>query len=314
MTLLIRKPGILTTVQDLGRTGYRLLGINPNGVMDRAAARLINILLGNDENDAVLEMHFPAAEMEFDTECSFAIGGAEFSAMLNDEPVRNWSTLNAFPSDILRFGKPELGTRAYLAVAGGFVVDEWLGSRSTNLVAAVGGFEGRKLKAGDRLELRSPRPVKPHTIAPSLIPKYSRFPTVRVIASGEFDLLTSIRERSFLNDGFTVTKDSNRMGFRLSGPPLHLLHSKEMVSAAVTFGTIQLIPDGQLIVLMADHQTVGGYPRIANVISADLPLLAQLGPGDGVSFHLVSVADAEQASAIFENDLCWLRTGIRLLG
>lgn len=314
MNLLIRKPGILTTVQDLGRIGHRSLGINPNGVMDRTAARLINTLVGNDENEAVLEMHFPAAEIEFENDCSLAIGGADFSGMLNQTSIRNWSSFAVEKGDILKFAKPISGTRTYIAVAGGFAIDEWLGSRSTNLVAAAGGYYGRKLQAGDNIHLRDPRSVKAHAIGPSLIPKYSRFPTVRVVPSGEFDLLTAISERTFLNDGFTVTRDSNRMGVRLNGPPLHLLHKKEMVSAAVNFGTIQLLPDGQLIVLMADHQTAGGYPRIANVISTDLPLLAQLGPNDGVSFHRVTTEDAERAAAEFEHDLCRLRTGIRLLG
>lgn len=281
--------------------------------MDRTAARLINTLVGNDENDAVLEMHFPAAEIEFENECSVAIGGADFSAMLNETEIENWSSFRVQKGDLLKFNKPVSGTRTYIAVAGGFSIDGWLGSRSTNLVAEAGGFHGRKLHAGDRIELRDPHIVRSHTIGPSLIPKYSRFPTVRVIPSGEFDLLTAISERAFLNDGFTITKDSNRMGYRLAGPPLHLLHKKEMVSAAVTFGTIQLLPDGQLIVLMADHQTSGGYPRIANVISADLPLLAQLGPNDGVSFHVVTVEEAEQAAKILERDLCRLRTGIRIL-
>lgn len=282
--------------------------------MDRTAARLINTLLGNDENEAVLEMHFPAAEIEFGVDCTFAIGGADFSATLNETQIRNWSSFTASKGDVLRFTKPTSGSRAYLAVSGGFAIDKWLGSCSTNRVASVGGYNGRKLQQDDRLELRDPQTIKPHTIAPSVIPKYSRFPTVRVVESGEFGLLTAISERAFLNDGFKVTKDSNRMGFRLSGPPLHLLHKKEMVSAAVTFGTIQLLPDGQLIVLMADHQTAGGYPRIANVISTDLPLLAQLGPNDGVSFHLVSIEEAEQLAAAFDRDLCRLRTGIRLLG
>ena len=312
--MLVRKPGILTTVQDLGRTGHRSLGINPNGVMDRTAVRLINALLGNDENEAVLEMHFPAAEIEFNTECSFAIGGADFTAELNGTTVRNWGTFTTNKGDILKFTEPVSGTRAYIAAKNGFAIDEWLGSRSTNLIASVGGYDGRKLNADDRIDLRDPRTVKPHTIAPSILPKYSRFPTVRVVPSGEFNLLTAISEREFFTGGFTITKDSNRMGYRLSGPPLHLLHKKEMVSAAVTFGTIQLLPDGQLIVLMADHQTAGGYPRIANVISADLPLLAQLGPNHGVSFHLVSIEEAERISAAFERDLCRLQTGIRLLG
>jgi antagonist of KipI len=282
--------------------------------MDRTAARVINALVGNGEDEAVLEMHFPSAEFEFEIDCSVAIGGADFSAMLNEAPIGNWSSFKIKKGDVLRFVKPLSGTRTYLAVASGFAIDGWLGSRSTNLVAEAGGFDGRKLQAGDRIDLRDPHIVSSHTIGPSLIPKYSRFPTVRVIPSGEFDLLTAISERAFLNEGFTVTNDSNRMGYRLSGPPLHLLHKKEMVSAAVTFGTIQLLPDGQLIVLMADHQTAGGYPRIANVVSADLPLLAQLGPNDGVSFHRVSIDEAERAVAEFERDLCRLRTGIRLLG
>lgn len=281
--------------------------------MDRTAARIINTLLGNDENDAVLEMHFPAAEIEFTAQCSFAIAGADFSATLQDAPINNWSSFTVHTGDILKFNEPASGTRGYLAVAGGFAIDEWLGSRSTNLIACVGGHEGRALNASDSIELRSPRTTKSHNIGPSMIPKYSRFPTVRVVASGEFDLLTAISERALLTDGFTVTNDSNRMGYRLVGPPLYLLHKKEMVSAAVAFGTIQLLPDGQLIVLMADHQTAGGYPRIANVISADLPLLAQLGPNDGVSFHLVSIEEAEHLAAQFERDLCRLRTGIRLL-
>ena len=314
MTLLIRKPGIITTVQDIGRTRSRSLGINQNGVMDRAAVRIINTLLDNDENEAVLEMHFPSAEIEFQHKSSFAIGGADFAATVDETPVGNWSSFNVGPGDVLRFTKPASGSRVYLAAAGGLAIDDWLGSQSTNLTAAAGGFNGRKLQAGDQIELRSPRTVKPRSIGPSLLPKYSRFPTVRVVPSGEFDLLTAISERDFLNNGFTVTNDSNRMGFRLSGPPLHLLYRKEMVSAAVTFGTIQLLPDGHLIVLMADHQTSGGYPRIANVISADLPLVAQLGPRDGVSFHRVPIEDAEQAAAHFEQELCRLRTGIRLLG
>jgi len=154
--------------------------------------------------------------------------------------------------------------------------------------------------------------VDPKSLGPSLIPPYSRFPTVRVTAGAEFDLLTAAGEKRFLNSAFKVTGESNRMGYRLSGDPVHLLEAKEMISAAVSFGTIQLLPDGQLIVLMADHQTSGGYPRIANVIQADLPLLAQLGPKDGVSFHLVTVEDAERAMLAFERELNLLRVGVML--
>ena len=311
MSLQFLKPGILTTIQDLGRTGYRSLGINPSGVMDRTAARLINTLLENCENETVLEMHFPACEFKFDTECSFAIGGADFSPRLNEDPIRNWSAINAVAGDILNFRERKTGMRAYLSVAGGFDIPSWLGSKSTNLTAVAGGLTGRKLAAGDRIHFSAPRTVKPRTLGPSLIPKYGHFPTVRVVPGGEFDLLTAICERNFLGGSFAVTNDSNRMGFRLHGEPLYLLDEKEMVSAAVTFGTIQLLPDGQLIVLMADHQTSGGYPRIANVITADLPLLAQLGPGDRVGFQLVSIDKSEHLIKRFERDLCFLKLGLR---
>lgn len=311
MALVIRKPGILTTIQDLGRNGWQSYGINPNGVMDRTAARLINVLLGNDGREAVLEMHFPAAEIEFEVECSFAIGGADLGASHNGEEIQLWSTAAATKGDLLKFSKPVSGNRVYLAVAGGFEIEEWLRSKSTNLTAAIGGFSGRTIHAGDRIEFRKPETVPTRRIGPSLLPHYSRFPTVRVILGGEFEMLTAISESSFLNESFTVTKDSNRMGFRLSGPPLHLLECKEMLSSAVTFGTIQLLPDGQMIVLMADHQTSGGYPRIANVIAVDLPVLAQLGPGDKVGFHMVSVKEAEDLLVKFENELCFLRLGVK---
>lgn len=311
MSLLIRKPGILTTVQDLGRDGWQRYGINPNGVMDRTAARLINVLLGNDESEAVLEIHFPAAEIEFETACSFAISGGEMGACLNDEEIQLWSTVAAAKGDVLTFARPVSGNRIYFAVAGGFEIEDWLGSRSTNLTAAIGGFSGRKLQAGDRIGFRKPETIGSRRIGPSLLPHYSCFPTVRVVAGGEFEMLTAISERSFLNESFTVTKDSNRMAFRLSRPSLHLLESKEMLSSAVTLGTIQLLPNGQMIVLMADHQTSGGYPRIANVIAADLPVLAQLGPGDKVGFHLVSVEEAEDLLMTFEKELCFLKLGVK---
>ena len=142
-----------------------------------------------------------------------------------------------------------------------------------------------------------------------MIPFYSRFPTVRIITGAEFENLTAFSEQQFLSETFTISKDSNRMGFRLEGKPLFLLNKTELVSSAVDFGTIQLLPDGQMIVLMADHQTTGGYPRLGNVISIDLPLIAQLGANDKVGFHLISIGEAENLLLEFEKDLCFLRIG-----
>ena len=312
MSLLVAKPGILSTIQDLGRSGYRDLGINPNGVMDRAALRIINTVLGNSQGEAALELHFPAGEYVFEKDCSFAIGGADFGARLNGFEIRSWSTIPAAKGDILTFSERRSGSRAYLAVAGGFAVDEWLGSKSTNLTAYVGGFHGRKLATHDRVEFAGPKITRAASAGPSLIRPNSHFPTVRVIAGAEYQTLTAISEQELLRSAFTLTEKVDRMGYRLTGPSLFPLEEKALLSAAVTFGAVQLLPDGQLIVLMADHQTSGGYPRIANVIEADLPLLAQLSPGDGVSFHLVSVAEAERARRDLDRGLKLLQVGIAL--
>ncbi len=311
MSLIVRKPGILTTVQDLGRFGSRRFGINPNGTMDKAAVRAINVALGNDENAAVLEMHFPAPEIEFDLETAFGISGADFGAELDGGPIRNWSTAQAPKGTVLKFRKKALGSRAYLAVRNGLDIEPWLGSRSTNLLANAGGF-GRQLAAGDVVQCRESRIDSPISIGPSFSAGYTAVPALRILPSGEYGLLTALSEQVFLSERFTLTNDSNRMGFRLKGPELHLVENKTLVSSAASFGTIQLLPDGQMIILMADHQTAGGYPRIGNIISADLPIAGQLGPGDRVTFKVVSVMEAENALAEFERELSFLKMGVRL--
>lgn len=315
MSIVFRKGGLLTTVQDLGRAGFRRFGINPNGAMDRTAVRLINILLGNDETEATLEMHFPAPEMLFEDDATIALGGAEFGAELNENPIENWRAVFVEKGSVLKFEKKIYGNRAYLAARGGFEVEKWLGSASTNLTAKIGGFGGRVLQKDDRfpfnqqttnLEQRTK-----YKISNNLLPFYSRFPVVRVTAGTEFEFLTALSEQNFLKENFIISSNSNRMGFRLEGEPLFLLRQKEMLSSAVNFGTIQLLPDGQMIILMADHQTTGGYPRLAHVIERDLPLLAQLGAGDRVGFHLISVEEAENLSIKFEKDLSFFRTGCK---
>ncbi len=316
MSILIKKSGILSNVQDLGRFGHRRLGINPNGAMDRTAARLINILLGNDENAAVIEIHFPAAETVFEEDCLFAIGGADFGTSLDGEAIGNWRLHRAKRGSNLSFDQKIAGNRAYMAVKGGFRVNRWLDSSSTNMTAKAGGVGGRKLEVGDRIAfLSEPNQTAPSAhqqISPSLIPRYSRFPTVRVIKGGDFDRLDLSSLEKFEISNFQISNNSNRMGFRLIGEPLALITPTELLSSAVNFGTIQLLPDGQLIVLMADHQTTGGYPRIAHVIEHDLPLLAQLGANDKVAFHIIEIHEAERIASAFAKELNFLKTGVRL--
>jgi antagonist of KipI len=316
MSILIQKAGILTTVQDMGRTGFRHYGINPNGVMDIAAVSLINILLGNPESEGVLEMHFPADTIHFEEDAVFAIGGAEFGAEIEGEPVQNWQPIFAPKGSMLKFTAKILGNRAYLAVAGGFHLERWLGSLSTNRAAGIGGFRGRKLKNGDRIFLNSKwaAPVRPNTrVSPSLIRRYASFPTVRITAGAEFDLLNALGQETFLKENFVISADSDRMGFRLRGKTMHLLNEIELVSSAVSFGTVQLLPDGQAIVLMADHQTSGGYPRLGHAAAVDRPLLAQLGPNDKVAFHLVTINEAEDLILEFERDLNLFKTACGFL-
>jgi antagonist of KipI len=314
MSLTIRKAGMLTTVQDLGRYGSRSLGVNPGGVMDRASTRALNAVLGNHDSAALLEMHFPAPEIEFEIRTFFAVGGAEFGAELDANPVRNYTALTAEEGSVLKFAHRSSGQRAYLAVRGGLRVPAWLGSSSTNLAAAIGGHAGRRLSAGDRLDCIESAGLAMFSIGESMQPRCGPAQTIRIVAASEFELMTAISERSFTHEEFKLTNDCNRMGYRLEGEPLHLLHAYELISAGVTFGTIQLLPDGQLIVLMADHQTSGGYPRIGNVVSTDLAILAQCGPGDSIRFEMVSVEEAETLAMNFEKELNYLRVGCRLQG
>ncbi|MGI8787640.1 MAG: biotin-dependent carboxyltransferase family protein [Pyrinomonadaceae bacterium] len=314
MSIVIEKSGLLTTVQDTGRIGYRRFGINPNGAMDATAVRLINILLGSDASEAVLEMHFPAPQIEFETAAIIALGGANFGATLDGEAIENWRPCFVEKNQTLNFTEKIFGNRAYLAVKGGFVIDEWLGSASTNLTAKIGGFAGRSLQKNDRLffnlKVENNNSEFSYKISESLIPRYSSFPTIRVIAGAELERLTALSEQVFLKNDFTISLDSNRMGFRLKGEPLYLLDKTELVSAAVDVGTIQLTPDGQMIILMADAQTSGGYPRVAHIVSTDLPLAAQLGANDKIGFELISIQEAENLIIEFERDLNLLKIGV----
>lgn len=304
MGLLLRKEGIFTSLQDLGRFGRRRFGVPPGGAMDRTAARIANLLVGNDESAAVLELHYPGPEIVFDADCIFALTGADFDAQIDGSPAVNWRCHIGRESAVLRFSQKHSGNRCYLAVRGGFPHrSDALSDRRTD-----------RLLAGHRLPcLPVPVYAPPPSVgivSHSILPAYSRFPTVRALAGAEFPLL--IGDNNALESAaFTLSRNSDRMGFRLEGPPLSMAGNEEMVSSPVDFGTIQLLPDGQLIVLMADHQTTGGYPRLGHIITADLPLAGQLGPGDGIGFKIVEIDEAERACAQLERDIHWLKTGLR---
>lgn len=302
-------------VRDLGRFRFRRFGVNPTGAMDPLAARIGNILVGNYEDSAVIEAHFPTPEIRFTTDTVFAVTGADFSADLDGVGLQNWRTYRADEGSTLSFRSRIKGNRCYLAVAGGLNVPRWLGSSTTNIAAAVGGFKGRKLSAGDRLDvsdgLHAP-PLVGTAAGPSIIPQYHHFPTVRIVAGAEFDGLINESRRAFLSGTYEIGERSDLMGFSLIGPKLETVGNAAFLSSAVSFGTIQLPPLGDPILLMADHQTSGGYPRIGHIISCDLPLAAQLGCRDRIAFHLVDIAEAHSTLLQTENDLKILRAACRI--
>jgi antagonist of KipI len=306
MNLRIIKAGVLDTIQDLGRYGHQHLGINPGGAMDKLSAQLANILVGNDPKEPVIEMHFPAAAFFFERPALIAISGADFTATVNGEEVPCLQPVLISKFSILQFHGIRNGARAYLAVHGGFAIQPWLNSCSTQLKAGAGGFKGRALQKDDEIELRPTADLsniigkKEFEILPwKADDQWDGIGPREILAlpGHEWDKLDAISKERFRRQFFTVTMQSDRMGYHLKGTPLSMSNGDEVVSAAVTFGTIQLLPNGQLIVLMADHQTAGGYPRVAHVITAHHGYLAQLKPGELLQFQLTDLATAEELQA-----------------
>jgi len=304
MSLTIIKAGIQDSIQDLGRYGHQHLGINPSGAMDKYALQIANMLVGNELNEAVLEMHFPASVFLFKQQAMIAITGADFSPSINGEMIPSGHALIVNKNDVLQFHKPINGARAYLAVKGGYNVPFWLNSKSTHMKAVAGGFNGRSLQKNDELPINSPFKTKKTVSAFAILPwkadndlmpvKGSHASMeVFVLAGQEWDRLATESKENFEMTSFVITQQSDRMGYRLDNIPFPVMSREELVSSPVCSGTIQLLPDGKLIVLMADHQTTGGYPRIAHVITAHRSRMAQLKAGDKVHFKLTDQHTAE---------------------
>jgi antagonist of KipI len=296
MSVRVLRPGLLTTLQDRGRHGFQRVGLCPGGAMDRVSLSLANALVGNAPDDAALEITVIGPELLFEEDTLIALCGAEFQGGFpQNRPVlaRQGTKLNV--------GRATRGARAYIAVAGGFAVDPVLGSRSTYLPGHFGGFEGRALKHGDVLPLRDSGAVerfsafkktKDGTVrwsAPPLTLPDREPILVHVIEGQHFASFDANSQRAFFDTVWRVAPDSNRMGFRLSGPPLGRPQAEEILSGPTCLGSVQVPPSGVPIALMADHQTTGGYPRIAEIASADVARLAQLAPGGKVHFAKCSL-------------------------
>lgn len=319
MSISFIKPGVFASIQDKGRTGYRSSGIGPGGAMDPFACRVANYLVGNEDHSALIETGFPAPEIQFLQDAFISITGADFSPLLNNEPVTLWKPVLVRKDSVLTFAKPVIGNWCYLAVAGGWKTEPWLGSHSTNLSATAGGYQGRLISLGDVIY------CKENMHHPADTPKangrisereldavYQPGSTIRCLQSAEWQLMDSVSIQEFQTGEFQMDSRSDRMGYRFSGPPLVLTTKDELISSAVDTGTIQLLPGNSIIVLMADHQTTGGYARIASVIKADLPKMAQLRPGGKIRFKMVSLDEAEKTLLNSEQKLKEIRAGCHL--
>lgn len=296
--------GMLTTVQDGGRVGHRAEGVPLSGAADPVALRVANLVVGNQEAAAALEFTLLGPELRFARDAIVALAGADFG-------LPRWRPLRLAAGETLKIGAAAAGCRGYLAVAGGFAVSEVIGSRSTYLRGGFGGLGGRALRDGDGLHVAAvERRVSGNggnwRIDERVLPAYSAAPTVRVIKGAQAEEFSS----AWIQEEFEVTTQSDRMGARLRGAALTRNRTAELVSAPVAPGTIQVPPDGQPIVLLADAQTIGGYPQIAHVITVDLPLVAQLRPGDRVRFTEVSLEEAQALLLARERALGMLREGL----
>lgn len=290
----VLKTGIQTSIQDLGRFGFRSEGIPVAGVMDTRSSKMANWLVGNTESAPVLEMTMLGSDLLFHSDTAIAITGADISPVLNGIPVKLYQTIAIQKGDRLTFGALKNGCRAYLAVAGGFDIEAVLGSCSTYFYANIGGFEGRAIRKGDVLKtFKLGKPLKQRIIPFHLIPKLFRTFSARFIEGAEWNYFEENSLRDFQSNAYQVQPQSNRMGYRLEGEPLLHSVSKDIISSGVIAGTIQIPGNGHPIVTLADAQTTGGYPRIGNIISVDLPYLAQLKSNDTIRFRKVSVEQAQ---------------------
>ena len=283
-TIAVQTPGLLTTVQDLGREGFGPMGVSPSGAADSIALRIGNWLVGNLKTAAALEMTLLGGTFLFPEGGVVALTGSQF-----DASIPAWTSVEVKSGESIRVGPTRTGARCYLCIQGGILVKPFLGSASTHILSGLGGFEGRALKKGDVLKAgETSRGFERRTMP---APVYRK--SLRVTAGPQSNWFP---ESALYQGCYRVTEEANRMGLRLEGPPIPASSSAKMTTEGVSLGAIQVPPGGQPIILFVEQQTTGGYPKIANVISADLPSVGQLRPRDEIQFELVGL---ETARALF---------------
>jgi len=312
-------------VQDLGRLGFRQFGVSVGGALDSHALRVANLLVGNDESAAGLEITLGGLRLRFVDDRIVAWCGGGFDVRLGSTSVAAGHAALVRAGQELMFNQPKVGCRCWLGISGEIDVPIVLGSRSTDLRTNFGGFDGRALRDGDEIalgrnskhaqslvDLLREQRISPWSPPHDWSSPAQREPILRVMRGSDWNRFNDVAIQRFTNEVFIVSPDSDRMGVRLEGIELKRNHDIDLISEAVVPGTIQVPPGGKPIVLLGDCQTIGGYPKIAHVISVDLPIAAQLRVGDRVRFHEVSLTEAHQLLAERERDLAEFRVGIKL--
>lgn len=297
-TIQVQAPGLFTTVQDLGREGFGPLGVSASGAADPISLRLGNRLVGNPDNAAALEMTLLGGAFLFPDGAVLALSGSDFGATLDHVPVDPWMSFEARPGHTLRLGPTHSGARSYLCVQGGIAVKPFLGSASTHTLSGLGGFEGRPLRKGDVLSFASAsQSYRRRTMAPHIFSRLSHRKILRCTAGPQSEWFSESSQHLFYNSTYRVAEESNRMGLRLEGPSIPVSSGGHMITEGVSLGAIQVPGGGLPIILFVEQQTTGGYPKIANVISADLTSVGQLRPRDEIRFERVTF---EVARALFQ--------------
>ena len=298
MALEVLEGGMLTTVQDLGRYGYERYGVPVAGAMDPFALQAANALVGNGLGEAALEITIAGPTLRATESCLIAATGADLGLRVNGHPLPSWMAVFVRRGWVIEFGERKRGCRAYLAVAGGIDLPLIMGSKSTYLRGGFGGFQGRALREGDLISIGQAAFHLPSLAGKEFpqdrIPEYSTAPEVHVVLGPQDDYFTEEGIAAFLSSEYQVRSTSDRMGYRLRGPKIAHKGRADIISDGIVLGSVQVPADRQPIVMMADRQTTGGYPKIATVISADIPLLAQCVPGAStVSFRAIAVEEAQ---------------------
>jgi antagonist of KipI len=325
VNVFVQSAGFLTSVQDLGRAGFRRSGVSVGGALDAHAMRVANALVGNEDNAAGLEATLGKLRLRFEDQRVVAWCGGAFTVRIDDDDLPPGHAGLITKGQELIMAAPNAGSRAWLAISGGIDVPLVLGSRSTDLRGNFGGHEGRTLRDGDTLPLGEPaisparvaemfgdRRIAEWTASSVWITTAPRDRFLRILRGPDWARFTPAAHTALVGEPFTVTLDSDRMGARLDGPNLERVDASDLLSEAVTPGTLQVPPNGKPILLLGDCQTIGGYPKIAHVITVDLPIAAQLWSGDLVRFHEVSLAEAQQLLREREDDFARFRVGLSL--